>query len=94
MKLDSQAYAPFFRNGRLYLPEKTVALLIDAGLKRDVAETALRGLALDTDRQRIAEINRVLENLLTDLEEDSQEFRALTSGEAQFLLTGKPATQG
>lgn len=93
MNLDSRAYAPFFRNGRLYLPEKTVALLIDAGLKQEVAEAALRGLALDTERQRIAEINRVLEIMLTDMEEDSQEFRALTSDEAQFILTGKPATR-
>lgn len=93
MTLNSQTYAPYFRNGRLYLPEKTVILLIDSGLKREVAEAALGGLALDTDRQQIAEINHVLERLLADLEADSQEFRALTSEEAQFLLTGKPASR-
>jgi hypothetical protein len=93
MSLDSRAFAPYFRNGRLYLPEKTVALLMDAGLQRDVAEAATRGLALDTDRELIAEINRALEFVLTDLEEDSQEFRALTSEEAQFILTGKPTAR-
>ena len=93
MELDSRAFAPYFRNGRLYLPEKTVVLLIDAGLQRDVAEAAMHGLALDTDRQLISEINRVLEFALTGLEEDSQEFRALTSEEAQFILTGKPAAE-
>jgi hypothetical protein len=93
MILNSQTYAPYFRNGRLYLPEKTVALLIDAGLKREVAEAALGGLALDTNRQQIAEINHILEIMLTDMEEDSQEFQALTSEEAQFLLTGKPASR-
>jgi|FLYN01.1.fsa_nt_gi hypothetical protein len=93
MNLDSQAYAPYFRNGRLYLPEKTVTLLIEGGLAPHIAESALRGLALDTDRQQIAEINRTLEAMLGDMEEDSQEFRALTSDEAQFMLTGKPATR-
>lgn len=93
MNLDSQAYAPFFRNGRLYLPEKTVALLMEAGLNREIAEAAMRGLALDTERHRIAEINQTLEMMLADMEEDSQEFRALTSDEAQFLLTGKPTAR-
>jgi hypothetical protein len=50
-------------------------------------------LALDTDRQRIAEINRTLEVLLADMEEDSQEFRALTSEDAQFILTGRPTAR-
>jgi hypothetical protein len=93
MTLDSRAYAPYFRNGLLYLPEQTAALLIEAGLQRDVAEAATRGLALDTDRQRIAEINRTLEVMLADMEEDSQEFRALTSEEAQFIMTGRPAAR-
>jgi len=93
MNLDSRTFAPYFRNGLLYLPDRTVQLLIEAGLPRDVAEAALHGLALDTDRQRIGEINRILELMLADMEEDSQEFRALTTHEVQFMMTGKPAAR-
>ncbi len=93
MNLDSRAFAPYFRNGLLYLPDRTVKLLIEAGLDRDVAQAALRGLALDTERQWIAEINRTLEIMLAEMEEDSQEFRALTTDEAQFILTGRPVAR-
>ncbi len=84
-------YAPYFRNGMLYLPEKTVTLLIDVGLDKATAEAALRGLALDDHREEIARISAALEAVLTDMEEDTQAYMALSSDEAHFMLTGKPA---
>lgn len=89
--MNNRDYAPYFRNGLLYLPSATVELLVEAGLERPLAETALRGLALDDHKAEIAQINRVLETALAQMEEDSQEFQALTSDEAHFLLTGIPA---
>jgi hypothetical protein len=84
-------YATYFRNGLLYLPEKTVTLLVDVGLDKATAEAALRGLALDDHREQIALISASLEAVLTDIEEDTQAYQALSSDEAQFMLTGKPA---
>jgi hypothetical protein len=83
-------YAPYFRNGRLYLPEKTVALLVDFGLDQGIGEAALHGLALDDHREQIALISQSLEQALAQMEDDTQAYHALSSGEAQFMLTGKP----
>ncbi|MBZ0283958.1 MAG: hypothetical protein K8L97_24680 [Anaerolineae bacterium] len=85
-------YAPYFRNGRLYLPAHTVTLLTDAGLDKGIGNAALNGLALDDQRDQIALISKALEIALEQLEEDSQEFRALTSPDTKFLLTGKTAS--
>ncbi|HEX2908733.1 MAG TPA: hypothetical protein VHO69_17815 [Phototrophicaceae bacterium] len=84
-------FAPYFRNGLLYLPEKTVQLLIEAGLERELAQAALTGLALDDNREQIGRINKVLEQALGQMEEDSQPFQALTTDDAKFMLTGKPS---
>lgn len=83
-------YAPYFRNGLLFLPEKTVALLVDVGLDKTVAAAALTGLALDDNREHIAQISKALEQALAQMEEDTQAYYALTSSDAQFMLTGKP----
>jgi hypothetical protein len=83
-------YAPYFRNGLLYLPEKTVSLLVDVGLDKATGEAALRGLALDDHREQIALISQSLEQALAQMEDDTQAYHALSSGEAQFMLTGKP----
>ena len=83
-------YAPYFRNGRLYLPEKTVMLLVDVGLDRAIGEAALGGLALDDHRDQIAQISQALEAALAQMEEDTQAYQTLASEEAQFMLTGKP----
>lgn len=82
-------YAPYFRNGLLFLPEHTIALLIDAGLDAQIGEIARKGLDLGEHRAQIAIISRALEAVLEQLEEDSREFRALTDSDAHFMLTGK-----
>jgi hypothetical protein len=82
-------YAPYFRNGRLYLPEKTVTLLVDVGLDKSIGEAALGGLALDDHRDQIARISQALESALGQMEDDTQAYQALSSDEAQFMLTGK-----
>jgi hypothetical protein len=71
----------------------TVDLLVEAGLDKTLAHRALEGLALDDQREDIGLISRCLENALEKLEEDSQAFRTLSSGEAQFMITGKPSAQ-
>lgn len=83
-------YAPYFRNGLLYLPEKTVTMLIDVGLDKAIAQAALQGLALDDHRDQIARISESLEAALAGMEDDTQAYQALSSDEAQFMLTGKP----
>jgi hypothetical protein len=84
-------YAPYFRNGLLYLPEKTVALLVDVGLDKAIGDAALNGLALDDHREQIARISQTLEQALAQMEEDTHAYHALTSDETQFMLTGRPA---
>lgn len=91
MRLSISDYAPYFRNGLLYLPEKTVDLLIEAGLERELAKAALSGLALDDHREQIGRINRVLEAALEKMEEDSQPFQALATDDTRFMMTGKPS---
>jgi hypothetical protein len=90
----SSAYrelAPYFRNGRLYVPQRTLAMLVNAGLDRQIAEVALSGFDLDRQRNEIATVSYALENILATLEADTQEFAVLNSDETRFLLTGKPA---
>jgi hypothetical protein len=91
MPLSINDYAPYFRNGLLYLPEKTVDLLIEAGLEKELAQAALKGLALDDHREQIGRINRVLEAALEKMEDDSHPFQALTTDDARFMMTGKPS---
>ena len=91
--MGANEYAPFFRNGLLYLPEKTIDLLISAGLEPELAQAAQAGLALDDHRTQIARINHVLESVLAGLEASSRPFQALTSDDARFMLTGKPPVQ-
>jgi hypothetical protein len=94
MVLNSQDYAPFFHDGLLYLPEKTIALLAAAGLDSRTAQAALHGLALDDDRVLIGQISNALEKVLGQVAEHSQAYQALNSRETRFLLTGRPAPAG
>lgn len=81
------AYAPWFRNGKLFLPRKTVDLLISAGLDSTLAEQALHGLALDDQREEIGIISRALEQALYRLEIERQAYETLSSTETRFMLT-------
>jgi hypothetical protein len=89
MATDSKEYAPYFRDGLLFLPPKTVALLIEAGLDKNIGHAALHGLDLNDHRQQIAVISTTLEMALEQIEEDSSEFRTLAAPDTQFMLTGK-----
>jgi hypothetical protein len=82
-------FAPYFRNGLLYLPQRTVDMLIMAGLDAEIGKAALHGLALDDHKTEIAQINRTLEQLLGNMEEDTQAFQTLSSDDTHFMLTGK-----
>jgi hypothetical protein len=87
MTTQTQDYAPFFREGRLYLPQKTVTMLKQAGLDEEAAQSALRGLSLDDDRQLIGEISGTLETVLGKLAEQARAFQQLSSDTTQFFLT-------
>lgn len=56
-------YAPYIRDGLLCLPDKTVHLLISAGLNRQIAEIAQRGLLM-RDPCYLEEIRESLRLLL------------------------------
>lgn len=84
-------FAPFFSDGRLYLPEKTIDLLLSTGLDPKVAKAASRGLALDDDRGMIGQISDLLVSILNNLEETHPEaYAQLSSETTTFMLTGKP----
>lgn len=82
-------YAPYFRDGMLYLPDKTVNLLIGAGLDPFIARAALRGLTLDDDKTMIAEISDTLVKVLGEITEDSRAYQELNSQETFFMLSGR-----
>jgi hypothetical protein len=88
--LTTRDFAPYFMNGLLYVPEKTVEMLISAGLERETGLAALDGLSLD-EKERLAEISHALENLLTRMAHSSEAFQELASDEVSFILTGKPS---
>ena len=87
----SEDYAPYFTDGKLYIPAKTVELLIQAGLDRSIAQSALEGLALDDDRESIGVISNALESVLEQIADNSRAFQQLSAADIQFLFTGRPA---
>ncbi len=88
-------YAPFFREGRLFLPRQTVDLLLNAGLDSAVADAAASGLALDDDHEQIGIISQTLVKALGQLVlENPQAFAELNSDEAQFMLTNRSKPLG
>lgn len=91
MSINSHDYAPYFYNGLLYLPEKTVTLLVDAGLDESIAESALNGLALDDDRALIGKISQALERVISQVAEDTRAYQELNTQRTHFLLTGRAA---
>jgi hypothetical protein len=91
MPMNSQDYAPYFRDGLLFLPPKTVELLVRAGLSADVAQASLNGLTLDDDRPLIGAISDKLVTVLGEIAENSHAYQQLNSQLTYFMLTGKPA---
>lgn len=81
---------PYFRNGLLYLPERTASLLVEAGLDAGIGRAAVRGLHLD-DAAALAALRAAAAALLAQVEPDSPVHAALASAETQFMLTGRPA---
>lgn len=88
----SNDYAPFFSDGRLFLPEKTLELLMSAGLDSQIAHAAQNGLALDDDRAMIGQISDLLVRILNHLAETHPEaYEQLSNDTTAFMLTGKPS---
>ena len=81
---------PYYRNGLLYFPEKTVEALVAAGMTQSVAQAAQAGLALDDD-PKMDEVRRIVQVMLAQSAPDSAVHAALSDPETQFMLTGKPA---
>ena len=86
-------YAPFFREGLLYLPDTTIKLLIESGLEAQVAQLAKRGLRLDDDRSNIGIISNQLEKALAHLSQQSPIHDQLTSQETKFMLSDMDENQ-
>jgi len=80
-------YAPFFREGLLYLPATTIKLLIDSGLDPNIAQRAKSGLRLDDDRHNIGLISNQLEKALATISQQSLIHDQLTSPETKFMLS-------
>ncbi len=81
--------APYFRNGLLYFPARTIQALSEVGLDKKTAHQAELGLSLDDD-QSLEELSCAIDDLLSQIDSTSPFFSALTSDEAYFMLTGKP----
>ena len=79
-------YAPFFRQGRLFLPQNTTSLLIEHGLDEAIAQSATNGLRLDDHREKIGIISNTLELVLEKLVE-TDIYDQLNSVETRFMLS-------
>jgi len=89
MFADILTLAPYFRNGLLFFPEKTIDALMDVGLDSHIGDRAANGLSLDDD-ESLSQLNYAIDALLSRVDSSSPFFVALASDEAYFMLTGKP----
>ncbi|MBZ0304211.1 MAG: hypothetical protein K8J31_31035 [Anaerolineae bacterium] len=87
--IDLLPFAPYFRNGLLYFPEKTIQELLAVGLDSQIARRAARGLSLD-DSASLEKLSCAIDTLLSQIDASSPYFAALASDDAYFMLTGKP----
>ena len=92
MFADIFTFAPYFRNGLLFFPEKTISALMEVGLDRHIGHRATSGLSLD-DNESLEELTCAIDALLSRVDSTSPFFTALASDEAYFMLTGKPVTR-
>lgn len=67
-------YEPFLRNGLLCLPEKTVRIMVEAGLNPQIAEIARRGLVV-TEQKPVALISDALRQLLGEMTASEWQFK-------------------
>ena len=86
---DFRSLAPYFRNGLLYFPEKTVTALLEVGLDWHVGHRAISGVSLD-EHDCLEQISESIDVLLSHVDVTSPFFDALLSDDAYFMLTGKP----
>jgi len=80
-------YAPYFRNGLLYIPRETAQLIHITGLDADLATDATNGLRLDDDSQKIAQLNLQLQELIAGLDDQPAIQAQLSSSEVQFIFS-------
>ena len=83
----------YFRNGLLCFPERIVSALVGAGLDPRTGQAAITGLRLD-DGHALGQVRAAAAALLGGGGPDHAAAAALTSADAQFMLTGVPAPQG
>ena len=86
---DFRKLAPYFRNGLLYFPEKTIQALLEVGLDWRIGHQATQGLSLD-DNDSLEKIGESIDLLLGQVDAQSPFFGALASDDAYFMLTGRP----
>ncbi len=90
MKDETSTLMPYYRNGLLYFPTKTVEMLHKNGLSKTIAQAASAGLSLD-DEAEMQEVRSAVQAVLNQSAKDSAIYAALNNPETQFMLTGKPA---
>ena len=83
----SEDYAPYFREGLLFIPEKTLDLLQKSDLPEEILVIARRGMQLDDDRDTIGIISNRLEYIMEKLEQDTRAYKDLSSESTQFILS-------
>jgi len=66
---------PYFRNGLLYFPEKTVYALMEVGLDTQTGYMAQHGLSLD-DHHSLNELSAAVDALLLQIDSSSPFFIA------------------
>lgn len=80
---------PYFQNGLLYFPQRTIDALVAVGLDWRIGRAAIIGLAPD-DRSALDEIHQAVQIALAALEPGTPLHSALTSDTTWFMLTGLP----
>jgi hypothetical protein len=66
MSVEDNEFVPFLRDGRFYLTEKAVTVLVDRGLNLEAGNAARCGMLLD-DCARLAEMVDCVQTLLSRL---------------------------
>lgn len=85
-----QQLKPYFYDGRVVFPEKTIKALVEVGLDRHTGLAAARGLSLD-DRTSLDAIAKAIRALLRQVSPEHPLYSALENPDTWFMLTGKAA---